>query len=145
MDLLGVTRLDIEHCFIHLNTQDDIDLARKQNLWACSQSFYKFTFDRSKFDETIPRFENPLPEIRKQWRREETKQRSLKDVRLSIAELKQLLQGLKLRNYRDYIAVYILADTGCRIGGLINLKIENIRLEERYFITKEKNSGNNRY
>jgi hypothetical protein len=75
--------------------------------------------------------------------------RKLKKNHISPGEWNDFLSEVRHHCPRDYI-MYRFFQSSCRPGGLVNIKVENIHLEEHYFITKEKmtkaNSGfDNRY
>lgn len=42
---------------------------------------------------------------------------------------------------RDYALICFLADTGCRVGGLVNLRLADVNLEEGFAIVREKGYG----
>jgi integrase len=70
-------------------------------------------------------------------------------IQITSQEIKELLQELRKVNVRDYIFCSILAFSGCRISGLVNLKIKDIDFEKAIFYTQEKrtssSSGRCRY
>lgn len=61
---------------------------------------------------------------------------------ISPEEMQQFLQHLMKTEINNYILFSILAYSGCRIGGLIELYIKNINFEKRTFITYEKPTKN---
>lgn len=68
---------------------------------------------------------------------------------LSKNDILDCINFFRTRNERDYIVVCLLAYTGMRIGGLVNIEIKNIDFTTRCINTKEKrtkaNTGDNRY
>lgn len=70
-------------------------------------------------------------------------------IHIKPKEIQDFLAELFQAKIRDYILFGILAYSGCRAAGIINLKVKDINFEERYFTTQEKktrdSSGYNRY
>lgn len=60
---------------------------------------------------------------------------------LSIREVLEILVFYKTRGLRDYVLVGLLAYSGCRVGGLCTLKVEDIDFENYTFQTQEKVVG----
>ncbi|NHI94483.1 MAG: site-specific integrase [Candidatus Lokiarchaeota archaeon] len=59
---------------------------------------------------------------------------------LTNDEIKLVLHELKRINIRNYVMLYIMADTSMRVDGMTNIKLENIDLEKRIIIMQYKNN-----
>lgn len=70
-------------------------------------------------------------------------------IMVSPEEIKDFLRKLKEIDVENYILFSILAYSGCRIAGLINLTFNNIHFDRGVFFTQEKatktSSGMNKY
>jgi len=62
---------------------------------------------------------------------------------ISKTDLFKIIAAAEESCVRDLAIVLFLADTGCRVGGLANLKIENIDLQNNRAIVFEKGKGGN--
>jgi len=62
---------------------------------------------------------------------------------ISKVNLAKIIAAAEKSCVRDLTIVLFLADTGCRVGGLTHLKIENIDLANRRAIVFEKGKGGN--
>ena len=62
---------------------------------------------------------------------------------ISKTDLAKIIAAAEKSSIRDLAIVLFLADTGCRVGGLANLKIENIDLQNNQALVFEKGKGGN--
>lgn len=60
---------------------------------------------------------------------------------ISDSDLKRLLAEAKSGRAREYAIVCFLAATGCRVGGLCSLELQNLDLERQRAVVKEKGRG----
>lgn len=65
---------------------------------------------------------------------------------ISKADMMKLLKAAKTSKYpkRDYAIVSVLADTGCRVGGLVGLKLKDLDLVSGRAVVREKGRGGQR-
>lgn len=63
---------------------------------------------------------------------------------VSRADLKRILEAARASGARDYALVCFLADTGCRVGGLVGLRLADVDLERRRAVVREKGRGGKR-
>lgn len=66
-----------------------------------------------------------------------TPRRQPQDRAISKADLDALLDALKYR-VRDHAMVMFLADTGCRVGGLVSLQLSKLDLDNKTAVLHEK-------
>jgi len=70
-------------------------------------------------------------------------------IRIGADDIQRFLSECRKKDINDYIWFSILSYSACRISGLCNLVIKDIRFSERMFITQEKktktSSGLNKY
>ncbi len=62
---------------------------------------------------------------------------------ISKTNLKKIFIAAEQSGIRDLAIVLFLADTGCRVGGLANLKLENVDLNNNRATVYEKGKGGN--
>jgi len=62
---------------------------------------------------------------------------------ISISNVAKLISAAEASSVRDLAIVLFLADTGCRVGGLSHLKIEDIDLQNNQALVFEKGKGGN--
>lgn len=60
---------------------------------------------------------------------------------VSPEDARKILEKAKEKSARDYAIVCFLADTGCRVGGLITLTFDRLDLEQKTAIVIEKHRG----
>ena len=60
---------------------------------------------------------------------------------VSSEDARKILERAKEKSARDYAIVCFLADTGCRVGGLITLTFDRLDLEQKTAIVIEKHRG----
>lgn len=62
----------------------------------------------------------------------------------TATEVKALLKRARRQSHRNYAAVRLLIASGIRIGGLTRLHLNNLNLEERSLLVREKGRGGSR-
>lgn len=60
---------------------------------------------------------------------------------LNQADLDRLLAAARASGPRNYAIICFLADTGCRVGGLAGLRLDDLDLERRQATVREKGRG----
>ena len=139
-NLQFTTKLDLERYFEELN-ESSYRIKTKRTYLEGVKSFFKYFLHRQGIDPentfNLHFVENPVTTYQRKWKdtEEPTRYREI----LTNDEIKRVLQELKKRNLRDYIMCYLLADTSMRVDGMANIKLENLNLEKRIIITKDKN------
>lgn len=53
-------------------------------------------------------------------------------------ELRRIVEYVKLDSPRNYALILFMADTGCRVGGLCSLRLENLHIDQGYAWLEEK-------
>lgn len=62
---------------------------------------------------------------------------------ITDGDLALMIRAGRLSGARDYALVLFLADTGCRVGGLCGLRVEDVDLDRKRAIVREKGAGGN--
>ena len=113
--------------FDWLKTQS-VSLTTKKNKWTILVSFLRSTMEYyRKYNFMVI-----IPKHSINWGNGHKKANSNKNVIATKEEIKQILDYLKTRNYKHYLMVRILVETGCRKGYLLNLKYTDVNIEKRY-------------
>jgi len=97
----------------------------------CAKRFFKWLHEDGKLDQN-PAFRLKMPP------KPDTARKGI-----SKTNLFKIIAAAEESCVRDLAIVLFLADTGCRVGGLANLKIENIDLQNNRAIVFEKGKGGN--
>ena len=66
---------------------------------------------------------------------------SNKDVFATKEEIEKILNFLKESNFKHYLIIKVLVETGARKGEIINAKLDDLNIEERYINTKTGKTG----
>ncbi|MHA1797840.1 MAG: tyrosine-type recombinase/integrase, partial [Candidatus Helarchaeota archaeon] len=137
-NLQFTTKLDLENYFDHLNNLD-IKKRSKRLFFTVIKNFFRFFLHKQDIDShdtlNLHFIENPVSNITRRWKSDE--EETIFEI-LTNNEIKCVLREFKERNWRDYMMVYILADTSMRVNGMLNIKIENIHVEKRIIRTFDK-------
>jgi len=96
-----------------------------------ARRFFKWLFEDEKIDH------NPAQRLKMPPKPD------LARKGISKVNLAKIIAAAEKSCIRDLAIVLFLADTGCRVGGLTHLKIENIDLANRRAIVFEKGKGGN--
>jgi len=97
----------------------------------CARRFFKWLEEDGKLDNN-PAYRLKMPP-----------KPDLPRKGISKTNLFKIIAAAEESCVRDLAIVLFLADTGCRVGGLANLKIENIDLQNNRAIVFEKGKGGN--
>jgi len=97
----------------------------------CARRFFKWLYEDRKLDDNPARRLKlpPKPDLPRKG--------------ISKTDLAKIIDAAEKSSVRDLAIVLFLADTGCRVGGLTHLKIENIDLQNNQAIVFEKGKGGN--
>ncbi len=138
-NLQFTTKMDLERHFEFLY-ESTHRKETKRLYFEAVKSFFRYFLHRQEIDPlntfNLHFIENPITEYKRKWKDDEKE--DFGEI-LTNDEIKQVLHELKRRNIRNYIMLYIIADTSMRVDGMTNIKLENIGLEKRIIITKDKN------
>ncbi|MFW9875135.1 MAG: tyrosine-type recombinase/integrase [Candidatus Thorarchaeota archaeon] len=127
-----INKRDLVDYFDYLNHKEDISLKTKMLRWAMIKSFLNFAMEY--YDDFFVR----IPKNTVKWKRIHKDPNSNKNTVLTIEEVKKILDYLKLHNYQYYLIFRILAETGMRKGGLLNINCDKVNVEKRFIETQEK-------
>ena len=97
----------------------------------CARRFFKWLYEDGKLDQ------NPADRLKMPPKPDMPRKG------ISKTDLFKIIAAAEESCVRDLAIVLFLADTGCRVGGLANLKIENIDLQNRRAVVFEKGKGGN--
>jgi len=97
----------------------------------CARRFFKWLEEDGKL-ESNPAFRLKMPP-----------KPDLPRKGISKTDLFKLIAAAEESSIRDLVIVLFLADTGCRVGGLAHLKIDDIDLDHNRAIVFEKGKGGN--
>lgn len=111
-----------------------ITLGTKKTKWFILMSFINSI--EEQYDITIRK---PTERVVKWGNNHKHKDKKRQYV-ATIEEIKKIVDYLKNKSDRYYLIFALYISTGCRKSGLLNLDIDNIDLEKRYFKTREKNT-----
>ncbi|MFW9878054.1 MAG: tyrosine-type recombinase/integrase, partial [Candidatus Thorarchaeota archaeon] len=124
--IFSLTKRDVIDYFDYLNHLGTISLQTKKNKWNIFRSFLQFIMEY--YDDLVI----IIPHYSIQWKPLHKKPDSNKDVVMEKEEVKQILDHIYHRNYNYYILFRLLAETGMRIGELINLDCKDVNVKKRY-------------
>lgn len=97
----------------------------------CARRFLKWLYEDGKLDD------NPARRLKLPPKPDQPRKG------ISKIDLAKIIAAAEESSVRDLAIVLFLADTGCRVGGLTHLKIENIDLRDRQALVFEKGKGGN--
>lgn len=123
--IFNLTKRDVINYFDYLNHMDTISLQTKKNKWNIFRSFLQFIMEY--YDDLVIN----IPHYSIQWKPVHKKPDSNKDVVMDKEEVKKILGYVYNRNYNYYILFRLLAETGMRIGELINLDCKDLNVKKR--------------
>lgn len=97
----------------------------------CARRFFKWLYEDGKLDDNPARQLKlpPKPDIPRKG--------------ISKTDLAKIIAAAEESSIRDLAIVLFLADTGCRVGGLAHLKIDNIDFQNHQALVFEKGKGGN--
>ena len=133
--IFEISKSDLLDYFDYLNQLETISLTTKRLKWTILKSFIDYCIDYYEDDYN---FIIKFPNKRVQWKPFHKEPNSNTDVFLTIDEIKDILNWLKINSYTYYIIVRIFVDSGLRKGELINIDYDKVFLKNRYVDTKGK-------
>jgi len=130
--IFNISKRDVIDYFDYLNNLDTISLQTKQNKWMIFRSFLQFNMEY--YDDVVI----VIPRYSIKWKPIHKKPDSNKDVVMTKEEIKKILDYMYNYNYNYYLLFRLLAETGMRIGELLNLDCEDLNVKKRYVETEGK-------
>ncbi|MHA1755194.1 MAG: tyrosine-type recombinase/integrase [Promethearchaeota archaeon] len=132
-------KMDLERYFEFLY-ESDHRKETKRLYFEAVKSFFRYFLHRQEIDPSntfnLHFIENPNTDYKRKWKDDEKE--NFGEI-MTNDGIKRVLHELKRINIRNYIMLYIIADTSMRVDGMTNIKLENIKMERRIIITKDKN------
>ena len=125
---------DILNYYEYLNNKNDYKKQTKELKFNAVRSFFNY-LKIEKIKNNKLKLNNINLDYKLKWKSDS--EIFNRDI-LTIDEIKLVLNYLKRYNFRFYLVFFILADTGMRVNGLVNIQISNIDLENRKIIVYEK-------
>ena len=113
-----------------LDKSNEISLQTKKNKWNILTSFLNFTMEY--FNAKGYNFIVTIPRKTVKWGVTHKKPDSNKKIIATIEELEQLLNYLKVHNFKHYLIFRLFNDTGMRKGELLVAKLSDLNINERY-------------
>lgn len=127
-DIFEITTRKLTEYFTWLKNLPGINLTTKKTKWAILNSFLNWLMEDPENDFIVK-----IPSKRVNWNGISLKtNKSNKEVYASKEEVKQILDFFKERNIKEWIIFKLFAHTGMRKGELINLRIDEIKIEDRH-------------
>lgn len=127
--IFDLTTEKLKDYFVWLKNLDTINIKTKQNKWHILTSFLESVMeDHGEFRVIIPKKSinwSGTPQ-------KNGKVISNKDVYAIKEELQAILNFLKKANFKHYLIVRLLIETGARKGEIVNLKMPELNIKERY-------------
>lgn len=127
--VFDITTQLLKEYFTHLKNLDSISIITRKNKWIILISFLRFIM------EDYPEFLITIPSKRISWNNAINKKKPVKSNKRVFAtkeELKKILGYFQTRNYKHYLIFRLFVETGIRKGELINAKVSELNLKERY-------------
>jgi len=127
-EIFDITTKELLKYFSWLKNLPDINLTTKKTKWTILSSFLNWLME-----DPENKFLVIIPSKRINWNGISLKtDKSNREVYASKDEIKQILDFFKERNIKQWLIFKLFAHTGIRKGELINLRIDEINLEERH-------------
>jgi len=114
--------------FEFLNKLKNISLTTKKGKWAIIKSFLNFCMEKYRDYNFIVIF----PKTTIKWANNHKIADSNKDIILDLDEIKKILGFLRNNNFKQYIILKLLIETGSRLSELLSIQINDLNLEKRY-------------
>lgn len=130
--------------FDWLKNLDSVNITTRKNKWTILISFLKFTMEYYREYNFIV----IIPSKTVSWNGAIVKNGIVKTNKKVIAtkkELKRILEYFKVSNFKHYIIFRVLVETGMRKGELMEAKVSEINLKERYINTHKGKTGEKYY
>ncbi len=126
-DIFDITTRKLTNYFTWLKNLPDINLTTKKTKWAILSSFLKWLMEDPENSFLIV-----IPSKRINWNGVSAKtSKSNKNVYATRREIEQICQYFD-NDFRYYIVFRLLIETGMRKGELINLRIDELDIENRH-------------
>ena len=125
LQISQITKKDLMDYFDYLNNHIDFTLDTKKLKWAIIKSFLGFCMEY--YDDFLIK----IPSQTTKWNITHKISENNKDVKLELEEIAEILNYLKINNFKYYLVFRIFAETGCRKGELINITYDKVNIEER--------------
>ncbi|MHA1757078.1 MAG: tyrosine-type recombinase/integrase [Promethearchaeota archaeon] len=127
--VFDITTSKLKEYFVWLKNLDTIGKTTKKNKWAILKSFLEYTMeDHESFRVVIPKKTvNWSGTIRKNG-----EINSNKKVYATKEEIQQILTFFRKSNFKHYLIIRTLVETGARKGEIIHLKVNEVNIKERY-------------
>jgi len=127
--IFDIKKRDLIDYFDYLNHLESICLQTKVNKWSLLRSFLKFIM------EYYYGFLVVIPKHCISWKPIHKKANSNKNVVMTKDEVKKILDFNFRYNYKYYVLLRLLAETGMRIGELLKIDMDDVNIEKRYVET----------
>lgn len=128
-EIIKSTLLDY---FDYLKHLKNLTLDTKKNKWRILTSFLEFSMEY--YDD----FSIIIPKKTVNWGNNHKVSESNSAVIADEDEVKAILDYLFERNYKMYLIFRLFAETGMRKGEMINVRLDEVNIEERYLKTSGK-------
>ncbi|HDZ16648.1 hypothetical protein LCGC14_0666480 [marine sediment metagenome] len=126
-EIFDINTRELLKYFSWLKNLPEINLTTKKSKWSILTSFLNFIMEDPENDFMVK-----IPSKRVNWNGTSLKtDKSNREVYATKEELRQILDYFKVRNLKFYIIFKLFTFTGIRKGELINLRIDEIDIEER--------------
>jgi len=131
-DITTTTLIDY---FNYLKALKNISITTKKFKWTILCSFLNYIMEYYYEDY---KYFVKIPQKTVNWGNGHKRAKSNKNVIASKDEIVKILGYFKTNDYYGYLMLRLLCESGCRKGGILNLRYEDVNIEKRYFITREK-------
>lgn len=136
--IFEINTIKLKEYFIWLKNLDTLSLATKKAKWAILKSFI------NSLMEDYPLFVVKIPKNGITWTGNITKNGkkiSNSNIFATKDEIQAILNFLKKANFKHYLIIRLLVETGMRKGELINATISDLNLKEKYINPKKGKTG----
>lgn len=129
--IFKITTSKLKEYFVWLKNLESINITTKKNKWNVLISFLNYTM------EDHENFIIKIPQKTVNWRGSNGNGKEVKEI-ASKEELEQILQHFKLYNFKHYLILRLLIESGMRKGEILNAKYIDLNIEKRYIKTTGK-------
>ena len=136
--IFDIDTIKLKEFFIWLKNLDTISLQTKKAKWAILKSFL------NSLMEDYPNFVVKIPKNGISWIgniNKNGKNLSNANVFATKEEIRAILNFLRKANFKHYLIIRLLVETGMRKGELINANISDLDLYENYINPKKGKTG----
>ena len=127
--VFDITTKILKEYFNRLKNLNSVSITTRRNKWVILKSFLDFTM------EDYNDFVIKVPSKRIKWtgaKNKETEVNGNKKVFATNEELEKILNYFKTSNFKHYVIFRMFVETGIRKGELINAKVSELNIKERY-------------